>query len=59
MLKRDLVKGEFVCVKISGTVVLARVIDGGSKNIAVQNLVTGRQCNLKTLKAVRSIVKTV
>ena len=57
MVKRDLICGEFVTVKISGKVTLARVIDGGSKNISVRNLKTDRICNLKSLKAVRSVLK--
>lgn len=59
MVKRDLVKGEVVCVKISGKVVAAQVLKGGSVNIRVRNLSTDRIAQLKTLKAVRSILKTV
>jgi hypothetical protein len=57
MVKRDLVTGEFVIVKISGKVTLAQVVSGGSKNISVTNLKTKRLCNLKSLRAVRSVLK--
>ena len=59
MVKRALVKGEVVCVKISGNVVAAVVVKGGESNIKVRNVTTDRICNLKTLRAVRSILKTV
>jgi hypothetical protein len=59
MVKRALVKGEVVCVKISGNVVAAVVVKGGETNMKVRNVATDRLCNIKTLKAVRSILKTV
>jgi hypothetical protein len=55
MVKRDLVAGEFVVVKISGKVTMAQVINGGNKDISVMNLKTNRVCNLKSLRAVRSV----
>ena len=59
MVKRALVKGELVCVKVGGKVVAAQVLKGGSVNIRVRNLSTDRIAQLKTLKAVRAILKTV
>ena len=59
MVKRDLVKGEVVCCKIAGNVVAAVVLVGGSTKIRVRNLKTDRIAHLKTLKAVRSILKTL
>ncbi len=59
MVKRPLVKGEVVCVKISGKPVAAFVLKGGSENIKLRNLSTDRIVQIKTLKAVRSILKTV
>lgn len=55
MVSRNVVAGEVVVCKISGKVVSALVLVGGSKAIKVKNLRTGCNATLKTLKAIRAI----
>lgn len=59
MVTRNVVAGEIVVCKISGNVVSAQVIKGGSKAIKVRNLATGKMATLKTLKAIRAITMKV
>ena len=59
MVARDVKAGEIVVCKISGKVVSAQVMVGGSVGIKVRNLTTQKIATLKTLKAIRAITMRV